>query len=85
MKGETCVLPVRCGRCGKVYDLWYDLQSGGLSEVQADRTKIARFLRDSLCWECRKEASDALEEQEDDALTAEWPFDELEESEEDFE
>ena len=62
MKAQECVLPVKCANCGGMFDLWYYLlaQEEG-REVAAEMAQEAAFvsMNQHLCWECRRERSDA--------------------------
>jgi len=48
MVQKLYILPVKCKRCGAIFDLWYDLQDWDGDEG------IGKFLRENLCWHCRK-------------------------------
>jgi len=64
MKQEVCILPVRCVKCGGVFDLWYDLHEqekqgmGGLSM----QPEMGQLIKESHCWKCRQMAIDELKE-----------------------
>ncbi|MEK6818877.1 MAG: hypothetical protein AABY10_02995 [Nanoarchaeota archaeon] len=71
MGQEVCVLPVKCKKCNAIFDLWYDLQEA----ENGSKRGLVRVLRDSLCWECRREfVSNLMENMRLDENTdsAEW-------------
>ena len=55
MVAELCLIPEKCGRCGEVFDLKYDLEAmGSVGEIIRDMPK--KFSRKAiLCWYCRIE------------------------------
>ena len=65
MKQEVCVLPVKCEKCGSIFDLWYDLaeQERGSGAVLALSSEMA-LLRETLCWRCRQTGVGEMGEEE---------------------
>ena len=62
MKEEICVLPVRCGGCSKVFDLWHVLQEQEQAKnVVSEEYEMKKLINQSLCYDCRKELLDELE------------------------
>lgn len=57
MKQHMYVLPVRCGLCRTVFDLWYDLQENLKEEGDGgfvSQCELGKAVNQSLCWRCRK-------------------------------
>lgn len=49
------LMPVKCGRCGALFDLQYDLEKGGDERAMFELlVKVAAARRKRmLCWSCR--------------------------------
>ena len=62
MAKERWLLPVKCKSCGRVFDLWHDLQEQEQLRSRASGEQIVSFEKrfasllqqQSLCWTCRK-------------------------------
>ncbi len=51
----NCLLPAKCGRCGELFDMAYDLDRGEKEEtfVRILSAKRGTMRRTLLCWDCR--------------------------------
>lgn len=47
------VLYERCGKCGRLFDLTYELEEAGKNIFEMMQMKMLAFGR--LCWKCRSE------------------------------
>jgi len=61
MKSEVCLLPIRCFGCGRVFDLWHDLQL----EQDGIESEVNRAVRQYFCSECRPNVSFEVEQGEE--------------------
>ena len=56
MVAELCLIPEKCGKCGEVFDLKYDLEgTGSIGEIIRDMPKTFANRKATLCWYCRIE------------------------------
>lgn len=54
MQKEKSVLPVKCRKCDRLFDLWHDLRGESESSLSPDfSAEVYNALSHSLCWECR--------------------------------
>ena len=57
MKNEICLVPEKCGKCGELFDLKYDVEvlQRKLGEEEALEKVVCELKskNGNLCWECR--------------------------------
>ena len=71
MAQKMWILPVRCGKCGALFDLWYDLneQEDARRAFISGEQPVQRLINQSLCWKCRNETEEYEQETDEEFIT----------------